>query len=71
MGLGVVRLEADGLPVGGDRLVSSLFLERDAEVVVGLGEVRLEADGLAEGGDGLVQSPLCLRTLPRLQWASA
>src|SRR5262249_2175790 len=49
---GVVRLQADRLPEGGDRPVEvvPLVAEDLAEGAVGLGEVRLEAEGLAEGG---------------------
>ena len=67
VGLGVVRLEADGLPVLGDGLVQlALAREGVAEVVVGLGVVLLEADGLAVLGDGLVQLALLARAMPRL-----
>ena len=55
MGLGVVGLDFQGLPVMGDGLVDlSAAGQGDAEVVVGLGVVGLDFQGLPVMGDGLV-----------------
>ena len=59
VGLGIVRLEAQGLLIAGHRLLQlSLLLQGDPQVVVRLGIVRLEAQGLPIAGHRLRQLPL-------------
>ena len=71
MGLGVVGLEAQGLPIAGHRLVEPALPGQDvAQVVVGFGIVGLEAEGLPIAGHGLVQLALLVQGIPRLLWAS-
>ena len=73
MGLGIVGLDFQGLPVMIRRLVDpSAAGQGDAEVVVGLGEVGLDFQGLF--GNGRWPRPICPRAAkatPRLLWASA
>ena len=72
VGLGVLRVEFDGLPVAGDGLVQ-LALVRSAmpRLLWADGELRVEFDGLPVAGDGLVQLALATSALPRLSWAMA
>jgi hypothetical protein len=59
VGLGIVRLELQGLAVLDDRLLQpSLVGQGDAKVDVGPENVRLELQGLAVLGDRLLQLPL-------------
>ena len=59
MGLGIVRLDADRLAIGDDRLVETApVAQRSAEVRIGLGIVRLDADRLATCGDCRVEPAL-------------
>ncbi len=59
VGVGVLRVEFDGLLVAGDGLVHwPLPMQRIAQVVVGAGELRVEFDGLLVAGDGLVHLAL-------------
>ena len=55
MGLGVIRVQAEGCLVLADRLVALAFLvEGGAEVVVGVGVIRFQAEGFLELADRLV-----------------
>src|SRR5690606_2089511 len=62
VGTSPFRLEPQGLPGAGDRLVElPLLLQRGTKVQVDAGVVRLEAKGLPMAGDGLIQLPLLLQ----------
>ena len=48
MGVGVIRVELDGLAIGGDRLGQVLLLKEGvAEAVITFGVVRIDLDRLA------------------------
>ena len=58
MDLGIIRLDGDCPPIGGDRLYElALILERIAEVEVSPDVIWLDVDSLAVGGDSLVEFP--------------
>ena len=72
VGLHVVGLDFQGLPVMGDGLVDLPAAGQGvAEVVVGLGVVGLDFQGLPVMGDGLVDLSAAGQGGPRLLWASA
>ena len=59
MGSEKLRIEGEGLTIGGDGLVQLAGVFQDiTEVVVGLGIVGFQGDGLAIGHDGLVRLPV-------------
>ena len=72
VGLGVLRVDFDGLLKAGDGFVHlALGRQRIAQVVPGLGELRVDFDGLLKAGDGLVQLALFRQRVPKLSWAMA
>ena len=61
MRFGVIGLESNGLPTGGDRLVKLPLVPRGvAEIVVRFGLIGLEPNGLPIGPDRLVKLSLAL-----------
>ena len=72
MGLGVVGLDFQGLPVMRDRLVDpSAARQSGAEVVVGLGVVGPDFQGLPVMRHRLVDPSAAAKAMPRLLWASS
>ena len=69
---GRLRVELDGLPVAGDRLIElALVLQRVAQVVVGLAYFGSSSMALRKLAMASSNWPLACSALPRLSWAAA